>query len=286
MFIVTGASGKLGRKIIENLLLHVPAASIGVSVRDPAKVIYISTRGVRLRQGDYSDAESLRHAWAGAKRLLMISSNAAAIGGDPLRQHATAIRVAGEVGVERIFYTSQVSSAEASHFPPGRDHAATEKMLAESGLAWTSMRHGFYAESALMLNARGFDAGRLEGPEDGKVAWATHDDLAAADAALLAGVEVIDGPTPPLTGCEALDLADLAELAGEILGRPIARVMVSEENMEAKARAAGVPEGSIAVMLGYYRAARAGEFEVVDPTLARILQRAPETIRTFLTSKL
>ena len=276
MFIVTGASGKLGRKIIENLLLHVPAASIGVSVRDPAKVIDISTRGVRLRQGDYSDAESLRHAWAGAKRLLMISSNAAAIGGDPLRQHATAIRVAGEVGVERIFYTSQVSSAEASHFPPGQDHAATEKMLAESGLAWTSMRHGFYAESALMLNARGFDAGRLEGPEDG----------AAADAALLAGVEVIDGPTPPLTGCEALDLADLAELAGEILGRPIARVMVSEENMEAKARAAGVPEGSIAVMLGYYRAARAGEFEVVDPTLARILQRAPETIRTFLTSKL
>ena len=286
MFIVTGASGKLGRKIVENLLLHVPAANIGVSVRDPSKIADISARGVRVRQGDYNDAESLRHAWAGTKKLLIISSNAAATGGNPLEQHATAIRIAGELGVDRIFYTSQISSAAASHFPPGRDHAATEKMLAESGLAWTSMRHGFYAESALMLNARGFDAGMLEGPEDGKVAWATHGDLAAADAALLAGVDVIDGPTPPLTGCEALDLADLAELAGDILGKPVSRSIVSEEEMEAKARAAGVPEGSIAVMLGYYRAARAGEFEAVDPTLARILQRAPETIRTFLTAKL
>ncbi|WP_417497716.1 NAD(P)H-binding protein [Maricaulis sp.] len=286
MFIVTGASGKLGRKIIENLLIHVPAANIGVSARDPSKVVDISARGVRVRQGDYNDAESLRHAWAGAKNLLMISSNAAATGGNPLKQHATAIRIAREVGVERIFYTSQVSSAEASHFPPGRDHAATEKLLAESGLAWTSIRHGFYAESALMLNARGFGAGTLEGPEDGKVAWVSHDDLAAADAALLAGIEVIDGPTPPLTGSEALDLADLAELAGDIMGKAISRRIVSEDIMEAKARAAGVPEASIAVMVGYYRAAHAGEFEVVDPTLANILKRDPETIRTFLTSKL
>lgn len=282
MFIVTGASGILGRKIVENLLLHVPAASIGVSVRDPGKIADFEARGVRVRHGDYSDAESLRRAWAGAERLLLISSNVAATGGDPLAQHATAIDVAREVGVERVFYTSQVSSSATSQFPPGRDHAATEKLLAESGLAWTALRHGFYAASALMLNARGFEAGSLDGPEDGKVAWATHDDLAAADAALLAGSEVIDGPTPPLTGSEALDLADLAKLAGEILGKPISRTVVSEESMEAKARAAGVPEGSIAVMLGYYRAARAGEFEAVDPMLARILGRKPETMRTVL----
>ncbi len=286
MLIVTGASGKLGRKIVESLLLHVSAKEIGVSVRDPNKVLDMKARGVRVRQGDFSDAASLRHAWAGAKRLLLISSNAAATGGNPLEQHATAISVAREIAVERIFYTSQVSSSATSYFPPGRDHAATEAMLAESGIAWTAMRHGFYAASALMMNKRGFDAGKLEGPEDGKVAWATHDDLAAADAALLVGDEVIDGPTAPLTGSECLDLADLALVAGELLGKTISRTMVSEESVKANAQAAGIPEGSVAVMLGYYRAARAGEFAATDPALSRILGRAPETMRTFLKTNL
>lgn len=286
MFIVTGASGTLGRKIIENLLLRVPAASIGISVRDPAKVADFEARGVRVRQGDYRDAESLRHAWGGAERLLLVSSNAAATGGNPLAEHAAAIRAAREVGVKRVFYTSQISSAATSLFPPGRDHAATEKMLEESGLAWTAMRHGFYAASALMMNARGFAAGTLEGPEDGKVAWTTHDDLAAADAALLVGSEVIDGPTPPLTGNETLDLADLAKLAGDILGRPITRTILSEASMEAKARAAGMPEQSLHVMLGYYRAARAGEFEVNDGLLASLLGRAPQTMGLVLKANL
>lgn len=286
MLIVTGASGKLGRKIVENLLLHVPASEIGVSVRDPNKVSDMQARGVRVRKGDFSDAASLRHAWDGVKRLLLISSNVAATGGNPLEQHATAIGVAREIGAERIFYTSQVSSSPTSFFPPGRDHAATEAMLAQSGLAWTAMRHGFYAASALMMNRRGFDAGTLEGPEDGKVAWATHDDLAAADAALLVGDAVIDGPTAPLTGSQPLDLADLALIAGEILGKSVSRTIVSEESAKASAQAAGVPDGSVAVMLGYYRAARAGEFAATDPELSRILGRAPESMRTFLKSSL
>lgn len=286
MFIVTGASGKLGRKIVENLMLLVPAENIGVSVRDSNKVTDLQERGVRVRQGNYSDADTLRFAWEGAKYLLLISSDAAATGGDPLEQHATAIRLASEMGVERLFYTSHVSSAATSLFPPGRDHAATEKMLAESGLAWTAMRHGFYATSALMMNEHGFQAGVLEGPEDGKVAWAMHDDLAAADAALLAGKEVIDGPTPPLTGTEALDMADLAKLAEGIVGKPMIRTIVSEEAMKKNARSASVPEGAIDVILGYFRAARAGEFATVDPTLSRIIGRAPDTMGHFLKANL
>lgn len=286
MFIVTGASGKLGRKVVENLRRLVFAYEIGVSVRDPNKVSDFAASGVRVRYGDFSDPDSLRHAWAGARRLLLVSSNAAGTGGDPLEQHATSIRIAREVGVERIFYTSQVSSSATSHFPPGKDHAATERMLAESGIAWTAIRHGFYAESGLMMSKRGFDLGALVGPEDGKVAWATHDDLAAADASLLTGKKVIDGPTPPLTGSELMDLADIADLAGKLMRKPISRTVVSEESMAATARAAGTPEGDIAFMLGYYRAARAGEFAAIDPTLAEILGRPTETMSTFLKNNL
>ena len=120
------------------------------------------------------------------------------------------------------------------------------------------------------------------GPEDGKVAWTAHDDVAEADARLLAGEEAIDGVTPPLTGPETLVLADLARLASEVTGRDFAREAVSEAEMERSARRNGVPEGGIAVMLGYFRAARAGEFDRPDPTLARLLGRDPAPMRDAL----
>jgi len=286
MFVITGATGQLGRKIAQNLLQHVPAESIAVSVRDPAKADDLEIVGVRVRRGDYDDRASLSHAWEGAKRLLLVSSNAGAIGGDPLAQHATAIAVAQELGVERIFYTSQVASSASSHFPPALTHAATEQMLARSGLAWTALRHGFYADSALAMNARGFASGILAAPADGKVSWTTHDDLAAADAMLLAGTELYDGPTPPLTGTEALDLTDLAALAQAILGKAVERRVLKDDTMVQTAEASGVPSERIEIIMGYYRAARAGEFSQVDPTLSRLIGRRPQLMQDFMATRL
>ena len=286
MFVITGATGQLGRKIVQNLLQHVPAQSIAVSVRDPAKAADLEKFGVRVRQGDYADAASLRHAWEGVQRLLLVSSNAAASGEDPLAQHATAIAVARDLGVERIFYTSQIASSARSQFPPALTHAATEQMLAQSGLAWTALRHGFYADSALAMNARGFASGTLAAPLDGKVSWTTHDDLAAADAVLLAGTDIYDGPTPPLTGSEALDLADLAAIAQTILGKPVARHLLEDATMIQTAEASGVPAERLAIMMGYYRAARAGEFAPVDATLARLIGRRPQPMHDFMAERL
>lgn len=286
MLVVTGASGQLGRKIVQNLLRLVPAERIAASCRYPEKLADFASLGVRVRHGDFEDAASLRHAWEGAERLLLVSSNAAATGGNTLKQHATAIEVARQLKVSRLFYTSQISSSPNSLFPPALHHAATETMLVESGLAWTALRHGFYADSAVAMNARGFEARVIAGPVDGKVSWTTHDDIAAADAALLSSQDAIDGATPPLTGSEAFDLADLAQMAGRILGSPIARTLISDEDMRGNAKVAGVPEERIAVMMGYYRAARAGEFARVDATLANILGREPETMLEFMTKRL
>lgn len=286
MLIVTGASGQLGRKIVDQLLRLVPAERIAVSVRDPLRLAEVAAQGVRVRRGDYEEPASLLHAWEGARRVLLVSSNAGATGGDTLKQHAAAIDAARQLGVERVFYTSQISSSATSQFSPGRNHAATETLLEQSGLAWTSLRHGFYADSAVAMNARGFEAGAVTTPLDGKVSWVTHDDLAAADAALLASETTIDGATPPLTGSEALDLAQLTSLASEITGKPISRIVIGDADMEANVRAAGVPEERISVMMGYFLAARAGEFAAVDPFLATILGREPETMRSFLTARL
>jgi len=286
MLVVSGASGQLGRKIIDNLLRLVPADRIAVSSRNLEKLADLTSLGVRVRQGDFENPASLFYAWEGAERLLLVSSNAAATGGDTLKQHATAIEVAKKLKVNRVFYTSQIASSSSSHFPPAKLHAATEAALASSGLAWTALRHGFYAESAMAMNARGFEARAIAVPMDGKVSWTTHDDLAAADATLLASHDVIDGATPPLTGSEAFDLADLALIAGNILGSPVSRTLISDQDMKQKAEAGGVPEERIAVMMGYYLAARAGEFAQLDATLATILGREPETMLAYMTKTL
>jgi NAD(P)H dehydrogenase (quinone) len=123
MIIVTGATGQLGRAIVEQLLERVPAEQVGVSVRDPEKATTLADRGVRVRPGDFGDAASLRHAFGGARQVLIVS---AGIGEAARRQHRTAIQVAREAGAERILYTSPMGANPASAFAPMPDHAAIE----------------------------------------------------------------------------------------------------------------------------------------------------------------
>ena len=282
MIVVTGATGKLGRLIVEDLASRVPACEIGVSVRDPEKAAGLQERGIRVRQGDFAQPGTLHNAFEGASQLLIVSSNARAFGGDPLVQHRAAIAAAKEAGVKRVVYTSQIASSDSSMFPPALDHAATEAMLADSGLAWTALRNGFYADSALMFMGPEWQKGKISAPADGKVSWTTHNDLAAAAAAILAGVKVFDGPTPPLTGSEALDLADLATLASTVIGSRITREVLSDEAFRNKAKERGLPENFVRISLGYYEASRRGEFGKVDPTLEQLIGRRPETMRYVL----
>lgn len=282
MIVVTGATGQLGSLILRRLIERTPSEGIAASARDTGKAAALEALGVRVRQGDFADPSGLAHAFEGATQVLIVSSNAAASGGDPLAQHRCAIDAARRAGARRIVYTSQVSASPVSAFPPGRDHAATEAMLAESGLAWTALRNGFYAHSGLAAMGDFERSGRIEAPEDGKTAWTTHRDLAEAAAEILLDEGRFDGPTPPLTGGEALDLADLATLASAVLGRPITRRCISDEELRGRLSARGVPPSVLEIAAGNYRASRAGEFATVDPTLETLLGRRPETMRDVI----
>ncbi|MCE9576392.1 MAG: NAD(P)H-binding protein [Deltaproteobacteria bacterium] len=281
MIIDTGATGQLGRAIVEKLIERVPASGVGVSVRDVAKAAPLAAAGVRVRSGDFDQPEALRHAFEGATQVLIVSSNARAYGGDTLAQHRTAIAAARAAGARRIVYTSHMAASAASAFPPMLDHAATEAMLAESWLAWTALRNGFYAASGLALMGDALTTGVLEAPADGAVSWTAHADLAEAAAIVLADEGRYDGPTPPLTGSQALDLAAIASIASE-LGRPVRRVVISDDDLRARMAAHGAPAPRAAIALGLYHASRRGEFAAVDPTLARLLGRAPVTMRDLL----
>lgn len=271
MIIVTGATGQLGRAIVESLLRRIPASQIGASAREPNE----ANQSVRVRRGDFEDAASLVHAFEGASQVLMVSSNARAHGGDTLAQHRTAIEAAKKAGARRVVYTSHMAASASSLFPPMLDHAATEAMLAESGLAWTSLRNGFYASSGLQLLGDAKTSGVVAAPEDGKISWTAHADLAEAAAAILVDEGQFEGPTPPLTGSEALDLEELAAVAGKAWGREVRRQVIADDELR-------VPPPIKPIALGLYRAARAGEFSNVDPTLEKLIGRAPIRIGALI----
>ena len=280
MIIVTGATGQLGRGIAEQLLERVPAEQIGVSVRSPEKAHWLSERGVRVRQGDFDDAASLRHGFEGASQVLIVSG--ATTGEDAVRQHGAAIQAAREAGAKRVLYTSHMGSNAASPFAPMPDHAATEALLQASGMAFTSLRNGFYAASGLMLMGDALQTGRLIAPQDGPVSWTAHADLAEAAAIALTGEGRLDGLTPPLCASEALDLAGIAAIASELSGRPVTRVTVTDEEWRAGLVSHGVPEPQADMFLGLFLASRQGEFAAVDPTLEGLLGRPPMSMRDVL----
>lgn len=283
MIVVTGATGQLGKGIVEQLVKRVPAGTIAATAREPEKAKFV---GVRVHQADYEKKDSLLHAFKGATQVLFISSNADAYGGDPIAQHRNVIEAARDNGVKRLVYTSQFSCSLKSEFAPARVHATTEVMLRDSGVAWTALRNGFYATSGILMAGEAWKTGVIEAPEDGKVTWTAHVDLAEAAAVILADEGRFDGPTPPLTGRESLDFVDLAKIGSEILGREVKRTVISDDDLKKRLETYKVPAKVQEIALGYYRAARAGEFSAIDPTLEKLIGRAPVTMKAVMTEKL
>lgn len=277
MIVVTGATGQLGRGVIDGLLSRTQPDGIVASVRDPSKAAALAEKGVHVRAGDFANPDGLAASFAGAAQVLVISVDTL---GEPARRlHRTAIKAARATGARRVLYTSHMGTH--AHSPLG-DHAATEDVLAGSGMKFTSLRHGFYAESAFYLVGDGFTTGEIRAPEDGPISWTARADLAEADAVLLAEEGRLDGITPPLTAPEAVTMADLAEVASELLGREIRRVTLSDEAWRDEQLAKGVPPPVADMLLGAYRAARRGDFAAVDPLLETLLGRRPKSMHDVL----
>ncbi len=283
MIIVTGATGALGRQIVQRLLERLPANQIGVSTRDPGKAAHLEQQGVRVRRGDHADRASLTHAFEGASKVLVISANA--LGETAVRLNRTAVSAAKEAGAQRILYTSHMGSNPRSPFPPMHTHAATEAALQDSGVPYTALRNGFYASSAAQQVGRAIQTGELAVPEDGPVAWTAHADLAEVAALALSGSD-LDGLTPPLTGAETTDMTGIAAIASELTGRPIRRVVVSDDDFRNGLLETGTPEAVVNLALGMFVASRQGEFGPPDPTLSRLIGREPRSIRAELADAL
>lgn len=280
MIIVTGATGKLGRQIVEQLLTRVPAADVGVSVRDAGQAQDLADRGVRVREGSFADPASLAYAFAGATQVLIVSVDK--LGDEAVALHRAAIDVAVAAGARRVLYTSHAGASHVSQFQACRDHAATEDALAASGVAFTAVRNGFYAATVGQFIGRSVGTGRIVLPADAPVSWTDYTDLAEAAAAILADEGRFDGPTPPLTGARAYTYQDVATLATALTGRPFTRTTVPDEQFRQQLVEHQVPAEAVDMMLGIFAASRAGEFGAVDPTLAKLIGREPRDLAAVL----
>lgn len=270
MLTVTGASGHLGRLVIDALLdSGVPAADIVALARTPDKVADLAGRGVHLRQADYSDPASLGPALAGTRKVLLVSSSEV---GRRTEQHRNVIQAATAAGVELFAYTS-ILNASTSTMQLATEHRATEAMIREAGLPFTFLRNGWYLENYTENLAPALEYGVIFGAAgDGLIAAATRADYAAAAAAVLVG-EGHTGATYELGGDQSFTMNQLAAAVTASSGKQVAYHDQSADEYTRTLVSAGLPEPFAAVLADSNLGIGRGELTTSSHDLSRLIGR-------------
>ncbi|MFI7388488.1 NAD(P)H-binding protein [Streptomyces sp. NPDC049813] len=270
MIVVSAASGGLGRLVVDHLLARRPASHIAVAVRTPERVADLAARGVQVRRGDYDEPDTLRTAFEGADRLLLISSPEL----DPgrrIRQHQAALDAARAADVGAVAYTSFLDADTRSDGVTAAHHA-TEHALKASGLPHTVLRHPFYSEGFLRPALQhALHAAELRDATEGRgLNTASRADLAEAAARVLSEDDHV-GRAYDFTGT-LWTYPELAQALTRVSGRPVAHCVrhVPAPGVQ------GWLEGQI----------RAGALERQTDDLARVLHRPPAALQETLTQLL
>lgn len=282
--LVTGAAGSLGGAIIRHLLDSEGVASsriVAVS-RDPSKLAALADKGVTARAGDFDDEASLTAAFAGAGTALIVSTDAVGEPGKRLRQHLTAVSAARAAGASRIGYTSMFSPEPGNPVLFAPDHHGTEEAIRASGIPYSIFRNGWYQENLMMSLPQAVASGHwYTSAEDGKTAFVQRNDLARAIAAGLAKPPA-GSATYTLSGSEAFSNAEIAAMASEVVGKPIAVVNLTDEQLAEGMKAAGVPAPVVPLLVSFEAATRAGVLGTVSNDIETLTGRKPAPLKAWL----
>ncbi|MER8100093.1 SDR family oxidoreductase [Kitasatospora sp. NPDC094016] len=267
MYVVTGATGQLGRLVVEGLLAAVPASEVAVAVRSAEKAADLAARGVAVRVVDYDDPATLAGAFAAGDRVLLISGSEV---GRRIPQHRAVVDAARAAGVALFAYTSAPGAAT---FRLADEHKATEELIRESGLPSVLLRNGWYTENYLGDAAGTVARGVVLGSAgDGRVATAPRKDYADAAVAVLLG-EGHEGRVYELSGDAAWSLAELAAELALVSGQPVAHQDVAPAEHLAALIGAGLPEGFAEVLVDVDAGIARGELAGTPGDLARLIGR-------------
>lgn len=276
--LVTGASGKLGRLAVEELLAR-GATRVIAGTRDPSRLADLAARGVDVRKIDFDDATSLAAGFAGVDRLLIVSTDGI---GTRIAQQSAAVAAAKAAGVKHIVYTSAPAARPNADAGISVEHFWTELSIANSGLDFTVLRNHMYAENNLADAAHVVASGQLFGLNgDRGTSYVTRADAArtAAGALLTAegkSYEDVTGPAP-VTNVER------AAIYASVTGKPVQSIAITGPELHAGMVAAGVPEGFAGALLAFQRDAVSGHFGVATDAVERLSGRKPQSLVDFLT---
>ncbi|MFT3769432.1 MAG: SDR family oxidoreductase [Minicystis sp.] len=279
--LVTGAGGHLGRRVVE-LLLSQDVGPIIATTRDPDKIADLRARGVDVRRADFDAPATLAEAFAGAGRLLLISTDALDRPGRRIEQQRSAVAAAVKAGVDHVIYTSAPKASPSSPIVVVPDHYATEQALEQSSLGYTILRNNLYSELLLGAIPRAVATGQLiAAAGEGATAYITREDCARAAAAALAssftGRRILE-----ITGPAALKQSELARIAAEITGKPVTYVPISRAALEDGLQKAGLPAPIAAVYASFDEGISQGLLDVVTSAVEDLTGKAPEDVRSFL----
>lgn len=239
MIAVTGATGQLGRIVIDALLKKVPATEIVAAVRTPAKAADLAALGVIVRQADYGQPETLEAAFAGVDKLLLISGSEV---GQRKAQHKAVIDAAKAAGVSFIAYTSLLH-ADTSPLGLGVEHRATEALLKASGIPFALLRNGWYTENyAASIPPALAHHAFIGAAGEGRIASAARQDYAEAAAEVMTRDDQA-GKVYELSGDDSYTLAQFAAEIATQSGEKVDYVNLSQADFAAALKGAGLPEG-------------------------------------------
>ncbi|GGY04141.1 SDR family oxidoreductase [Streptomyces djakartensis] len=266
--VITGATGNLGRHVVEQLLEKVPAEQITAVVRNAEKAADLAERGVKVATADYNTPASFDGLFSAGDKVLLISGSEVDKG--RVQQHKVVIDAAQTAGVALLAYTSAPGSLTAAL---ADDHRGTEEILVGSGVPYTLLRNSWYHENytenlapVLEHNAVVAAAG------EGRVSSASRADYAAAAVTVLTG-EGHENKTYELGGDTAWSFAEYAAELSRQTGREIAYSPVSADALVGILTGAGLPEPFARILAGVDVSIEKGELVVSTGDLSRLAGR-------------
>ncbi len=277
---VSGGSGHLGRAVVAELLQRAGGHEIVAITRTPDTV----PGPAQGRLGDYDRPESLAEAYAGLDRLLIIPT-VAPEPGKRGAQNVAAIDAAVKAGVKHIVFMSGVGTRQEEEPARGASYWRGEQHLIATAPAWTILRMNFYAEAFVQLAQAALRQGALTGLAENRAAFVARDDVAAAAA----GILISDGHVGAIynaTGPDRLSGAERAGVIADIVGRPLAFRIITEEQLRAGLTQAGLPAGVVSIVVSIQASFAAGAFDIATGDVERLAGRPPKPLREILAGAL
>jgi uncharacterized protein YbjT (DUF2867 family) len=274
--LVTGATGLVGGEVVRRLSDR--GVAVRALTRDASRAEPISALpGVAVAEGDMSRPETLTAALRGVDRALLISSSEPAM----LEVQSSFLKAAAQAGVGHVVKLSGIIPALDSPFRYARMHAEIERRLETSGMAFTHLRAGEFMHAYFRQVPSIVAKGALFLPmEDARIASIDVGDIAEVAAAVLTGPGH-DGKAYPLTGPQALSMADVAEQLTAATGRPVRYVNVAPEDAKRAQLAAGVPAYTADALAELFAERRKGKEAQVSPTIQTVFGRRPTSFGEF-----